>query len=187
VPTIPYVRQTWADTAGGGTPTSAARFNVQEAGINDVSYAPAVRVYHNATQSLTSATETALAFNTEVYDQAGNAVDTMHDTATNNSRLTCRYAGIYHVTGNIQFAGNATGSRTLFLRVNGTASQYLGYVAIAASATVPQALHVSSDLNLAVNDYVQLFAYQDSGGALNVNAGTALAPFSCEFMMHRVG
>jgi hypothetical protein len=182
VPTIPYVRSTHSD----GQSFSAAKANQLEAGINDVSYAPAVRVYHNATQSLTSGTETALAFNTEIQDQAGNAADTMHDNVTNNSRLTCRYAGIYHVTGNIQFAGNATGSRILFLRVNGTASQYHAYVAIPASTTVPQVLHVSCDISLAVNDYVQLFAQQDSGGALNVNAGTALAPFGCEFMMHRI-
>src|SRR5262245_42130802 len=121
MPAIPYVRNpTWADGLAGGTSIDAADLNKIENGIFEISYAPAVRVFHNANQSIATSTITALAFNSERFDQAGNAADTMHDTVTNNSRLTCRYAGIYAIYASIEWAGNAAGQRNLQFRVNGT-------------------------------------------------------------------
>ena len=101
---IPYVKQTWTDGSGGGTPISAARLGVLEEGILDSSLAPAVRVFHNASQSITNSTLTALAFNSERFDQAGGVASTMHDTVTNNSRLTAIYAGVYMIGGTIRWA-----------------------------------------------------------------------------------
>src|SRR5712671_3909345 len=97
---VPYVKQTWIDN-NGANPVSAARLGVLEEGILDVSQAPAVRVFHNAAQSTTNITQTVLAFNSERYDQAAGAAAAQHDTVTNNSRLTCLYAGIYKITGTI--------------------------------------------------------------------------------------
>src|SRR6266576_1935140 len=93
---IPYVAQTWTD---GVSAASAARLTVIEAGVHEAHFQPAVRVFHNAAQSLTTGVATALAFNSERFDQAGNVADTQHDTVTNNSRLTCRYAGVYLISG----------------------------------------------------------------------------------------
>src|SRR5262245_1380457 len=98
MPTIPYVKQTWTD---GASSCNAARNNVHENGLFEISYAPAVHVTHNANQSINTATDTVLAFNTERFDQCANTADTMHDTVTNNSRLTCRYAGVYQITAHI--------------------------------------------------------------------------------------
>jgi hypothetical protein len=180
---IPYVKQTWTDGSGGGTPISAARLGVLEEGILDVSQAPAVRVFHNTTQSATSGVGLALAFNSERYDQAGGAASTMHDTVTNNSRLTAIYAGIYKITGQVQWAASAGGTfRTADIRLNGA-------TVIARSGEPPMnttgnGLVVTTDYSLAVNDYVELVATQDSGGALNVLNS---ANYSPEFMMVRVG
>jgi hypothetical protein len=180
---IPYVKQSWSDGSGGGTPESAARLGVIEEGILDVSKAPAVRVFHNANQSLTSGTPLALAFNTEFFDQAAGAASTQHDTVTNNSRLTCLYAGIYLVIGNASFAANATGYRQLLIRTNGTISSG-NVVSPVNSGTLTTDLSVSMIAALAVNDYVELVAAQNSGGALNV----LTAPnFSPGLMMARVG
>src|SRR5262245_16079260 len=107
---IPYTKQTWTDGSGGGTPISAARLGVIEEGILDASQAPAVRVTHNTTQSTTSGVDLFLAFNTERFDQVAGTSSTMHDTSTNNSRLTALYAGIYQITGQIEYASNATGA-----------------------------------------------------------------------------
>jgi hypothetical protein len=183
MPTVPYVKQTWTD---GVSALSAARMAVIESGIYELSFAPSAKVYHSSTQAITSSTETALAFNTEVYDTVANGLDVQHDTVTNNSRLTCRYAGKYHVTANCEFVANATGYRWLTLRVNGTAAQYLGLDRRVGHATVGGTLLVSADLDLAVNDYVQAFVFQDSGGNLNVSAASALLPFVCQMMWHRV-
>src|SRR5262245_3650198 len=100
---IPYVKQTWTDGSGGGTPISAARLGVLEEGILDVSQAPTVRVTHSANQNINTGTQTQVAFNTEDWDQAAGASSTMHDNVTNNTRLTCRYAGIYLVTAEVEW------------------------------------------------------------------------------------
>lgn len=184
---IPYVENPpWADGSGGGTPISAAKLNTLEQGVTDAHLKPAVSVYHNASQAITNNTETALLFNTEQYDTVGGASSTMHDTATNTSRLTCRHAGKYHVSAFLQFPANGTGHRQLFFRVNATAGQYLGFVRIVANASVAGNLHSNVTIDLAVNDYVEAFVLQDSGGSLSVLAGTALFPSLCQFQMHRV-
>jgi len=175
---IPYVRATHSD----GQSWSAAKANLLEAGVNDVSYAPCVRVFHNAAQAITTGTNTALAFNSERLDQAGNAADTMHDTVTNNSRLTCRYAGVYQITGNIEWVGNATGDRSCGIRLNGTT--FIGQERRVASTTVTHEQVVTTLYALAVNDYVELVVNQSSGGNLNVSVVSNLSP---EFMMVRVG
>ena len=179
---IPYVKQTWVDN-NVANPTSAARLTVIENGVFDAHYQPAVRVTHNAAQSATSGTPLVLAFNTERFDTASNAADTMHDTVTNNSRLTCRYAGKYQITANVEFAANAAGYRQLNLRLNGaTAIALVNMLPI--SGAVVQVLNVTTLYDLAVNDYVEVTATQTSGGALNVDSSGNYTP---EFMMVRVG
>jgi len=178
---IPYVRATHVD----GQSWSAAKANLLEAGVNDVSYAPAVRVFNNANISITaSGVAQALTFNSERFDQAGNAADTMHDTSTNTGRLTCRYAGVYWVRGNAEFAANATGMRRLGIRLNGAGNDYARYSQGNQGAGNAVPIQVDSLMLLAVNDYVELMATQDSGGALNV---LATGNYSPEFMMVRVG
>lgn len=180
--TIPYVSQSWIDGSGGGTPVSAARLGVIEAGITNISYAPAVRVFHNAAQAITTATATALAFNSERFDQAGNVADTMHDTAVNNSRLTCRYAGVYLVTANIEWAANTAGTRTLAIR-HSVGPTFYGETSLQSPTSAVVRQQAVTLMALAVNDYVECVVTQDSGGNLNVNS---TGNFSPEFMMVRV-
>ncbi len=179
MPTVPYVKQTWTD---GVSQASAARLTVIENGIYDASLAPAVRVYHNAAQSIANNTVTTLAFNSERFDQASGVADTMHDNVTNNSRLTCRYAGVYQITAQVGWAVSAAGSRYVEIRVNNA-------IPIALEEKEPEttgtamATTVSTLYAMAVNDYVEVRVFQDSGGALNVNSTGNWTP---EFMMVRV-
>jgi len=125
--------------------------------------------FHNTTQSLTDSTETALSFNSEDFD-----VGTLHDTSTNNSRITvpASNAGVYLAVGAAGFAPSATGLRYIVLRKNGTTK--LAMVTMpsntAGSGTIIQ---VSACLSLAVADYIEVIAFQSSGGALNVGHATA--------------
>jgi len=178
-----YVRNpTWVDGSGGGTSIDAADLNANDLGVFNAFYQPCSRVTHNAAQAITTGTNTALAFNTERFDQAGNTTDTMHDTVTNNSRLTCRYAGVYQITGNIEWAGNATGDRSVGIRLNGTT--FIGQERRVASTTVTHEQFISTLYAMAVNDYVELIVNQTSGGNLNVSQVANISP---EFMMVRVG
>jgi len=178
VPTIPYVGLTWADGSGGATPTSAANFNIMNAGILEVSYAPAVRAWAGATTSCTTATWTSQALNSEDFDQAGNAASTMHDTVTNNSRLTCRYAGVYQITGHGAMQVSAAGTqRAIRVFLNNT-TVVGGPIDFTPSATSQQ-MGLSTLYKLAVNDFVELQVFQNSGGNLTFS--------TTAFCMVRVG
>ena len=136
---------------------------------------PHAIVTHNANQSVANATLTALAFNTEAADN--NAI---HDTATNNSRLTLNKVGLWLVHGSATFALNATGDRFLQIRVNGDANNRPGNNSRGGSATLSPGVEVTALVRAsAVTDYVELMAYQNSGGALNVE--TSAAPTSPRF------
>lgn len=178
--TIPYTENTpWAD---GATAITAAKLNNLEQGVSDAQQQPAVRVFHNANQSLTTSVSTVLAFNSERFDTAGGAASTQHDTVTNNSRLTCLYAGKYEISASISFDANATGVRQVLFKLNATTT--IAQILVpSAGATFVTSLSLNTLYDLAVNDYVETFAFQSSGGALNV--GT-FANHSPEFMMCRI-
>jgi hypothetical protein len=139
--------------------------------------APAARVFHSAAQTLTTSVALPLAFDSERFD-----TDNIHDTVTNNSRLTCRTAGKYQITANAQWPANGTGIRILQIRING--GTVIATTRVAGNATYGNELNLSALWDMAVNDYVDVLAFQDSGGNLNVAAS---ASFSPEFSMVRVG
>lgn len=158
--------------------TTVRPTNVTAGTYNQIS-AQAVwaRVFHNAVQSIPNNTVTALTFNSERAD-----TDTIHDTATNNSRLTCKTAGVYQISAHVGYASNTTGYRVLQLTVNGTTT--IASEVVTPVTGVPTRLTVTSLYALAVNDYVEAQAFQTSGGALNTEQ---VANYSPEFMMVRLG
>jgi hypothetical protein len=137
---------------------------------------PAARVYHSANQSIANTTDVALAFNSERFD-----TDMIHDVTVNNTRLTCKTAGKYLIVAQARFALNATGFRRLQLKVNGSAT--IAQFNVAASSADATELIVTTLWEMAVNDYVEVLAYQTSGGALNIEQGNAFSP---EFGMVQV-
>lgn len=137
------------------------------------------RAYHNANQTTTSGVDFVVALNQDRYD-----TDAIHDPSTNNSRLTCKTAGVYHIHGQIMWATHATGLRSAVIRLNGTTIIGIArHDAIIASGE-QTFIEVSTDWPLVVNDYVELVGQQLSAGTLDIVAGS---PFSPEFMMVRWG
>lgn len=138
------------------------------------------RVYHNATQSISSGgTAAPLAFNSERYD-----TDTIHDNSTNNTRLTCKTAGSYLIIGSVLFDVNATGQRLLEIRLNGTTLLADQRTNAIAGGTLGTGLTIATQYPLAVNDYVELLVFQNSGSSLNVLSAGNYTP---EFMIVRIG
>lgn len=142
-------------------------------------YTQGARAYHSVNQSIADNTDTALALNSERYD-----TDAIHDNVTNNSRLTCKTAGKYIIVGNVAFDLNNTGIRLLRIRLNGVTNIGSQLTRGSAGTGSDDNMNVSTIYDLAVNDYVQLFFFQNSGVALNVNANASVSP---EFMMQRIG
>lgn len=149
-------------------------------GLHASSFAPAIsaaaKVYHSVSQSIATTTPILLAFDTEKFD-----TDTIHDNVTNNSRLTCKTAGKYLITVSVNFAANSTGYREVSIRLNGTSdiAKHRSNAIVDASV-----IGATTVYDLAVNDYVEVIVYQNSGGALNVNR---LADYSPDFSMVKVG
>jgi hypothetical protein len=180
------VSKTWTDPSEGGTIDRDTGQTLRESDwdailsnllmIGGTTGEIAANAYHSVAQSIATATWTIVALNSERYD-----TDTIHDLVTNNSRLTCKTAGKYMITASVEFAANATGNRLLELRLN-TGGVAQGGTILAADyrsnmgAGVVTRLSVSRQFSMAVNDYVELNVYQDSGGALNLNATGSLSP-----------
>lgn len=141
-------------------------------------YTQGARVYHNANQSITTATFTQLAFNSERYD-----TDSIHDNVTNNSRLTCQTAGKYLIIGSIYFAAAAGGSRHLAIRLSTGVDIAYMQLAPDASVNVYRAT-VAAIWDMTVGQYVEVRVYQDTGAGLNVLVNDSN---SAEFMMQRIG
>lgn len=123
------------------------------------------------TQSIPNTAWTAITFDVEDVDTADG-----HSTSSNTSRYTAVYAGWYWGGGSVGFSLNATGARGASWYVNGSAISPVGTLlpTIGASfgATVPAPGQL---FFLNVGDYVELRGFQNSGGALNTQAGSAMS------------
>ena len=170
--TIPYTKTTWATN----DLVTAAKLNQIEQGVEDAQSGPIARVYHNAAQSISTATETTLAFNNERDDNVAGVASNQHDNSSNNSRLTCRYNGFYIMGAQIEWASAPT-LGTIKLRFNGTA-----YLVENNSAST--LLTCVTGHYLSVNDYVEVRVTQTSGGNLNVSTNANWTP---EFWWARIG
>lgn len=128
---------------------------------------PRAQMTQTVAQSIPNNAFTAMTFSTEEFDSHNG-----HSTSLNTSRYTAQRAGKYVFNGGPSFGPNATGGRGTWWAKNGTAvngSQILIPNNGAGLSTNVPGRGVFVDM--AINDYVELFAYQNSGGALSSNAG----------------
>lgn len=171
---IPFASatDTWSDSADltyDGTDLgigSGKRFRMQSQ--NRIRYLNSMANAYRITsdQTLSNNTNTIVEFNAEQFD-----TDTIHDNSTNPGRLTAKLAGKYLVSCSIRWEGNATGTRSVGLRKNGTT-----FISANGSKDV-EGNHVIVTgspviIDLAANDYVEVIAFQDSGGDLDIIVDT---------------
>lgn len=139
--------------------------HVAENAIDAHGAIPAARVYNSGNQSIANSSLTTLNFNSENYD-----TDNIHDNTTNPSRLTCKTAGIYQIIAHVSFASNPTGYRRVVVIYNGGGIAAEAFIpAVTGGSTV---VVVAGNYKLAVGDYIELRAQQNSGGALDVISGS---------------
>jgi hypothetical protein len=134
------------------------------------------RVYDSANQSIVSGTYTTITFDSERFDTDG-----IHSVVSNTDRLTAQRDGVYLISATIRFATNSTGIRWVGIRLNGTA-----YIVIAdqnATSGYSTRITLTTLYELSTDDYVDLRVWQNSGGALNVEA---VGNYSPEFGMVRM-
>jgi len=181
MPTWPNPPRTWlpGETVTDLLMNAQLRDPLQLLGGNDGEIgvsAPCARVYHSASQTVGHASNTALQFDSERFD-----TDSIHDPVTNNTRLTVPVAGKYLIVGQVRFASNLSGERSLAIRLNGT-TELAALVVDAVNGDITEMI-VTTIHELAASDYVELMAYHNSGGDLSVVAAANRSP---EFSIVRV-
>ncbi len=126
-------------------------------------------VVRTAAQQLTTATVTAITFDTMGFD-----IGTMWNPAL-PTRLTVPVGGggTYLCLAQAGFAANAVGQRQMRITKNGAALQAILNLPAAAAFEVD--LHVSQLIPVIDGDYFGIDVYQDSGGNLNTTANTQLS------------
>jgi hypothetical protein len=134
---------------------------------------PIARLRQTVAQSIPASTFTPITFTTEDIDSdpAGTGG---HSTSVNTSRWVCQYAGWYLFAGGVGWAANAVGRRICAWFINGTiisGSQMAGPTTAGFDCEITARVEFAY---LNAGDYVELTAYQESGGALLtiVTAGT---------------
>jgi hypothetical protein len=146
---------------GGGTPAFVGAF-----------------VYHSTTQNISTATSTAVTFDSELIDTAS-----FHEAVTNPTRITVGTTGKYRLRGGGRWAAFA-GPAEIWMRKNGTTSlrgsdsgaQEVDAAVSASHSEVPV-------VELSASDYVELMVYQASG-VTQAFGGSASADayFAIEFL-----
>lgn len=121
----------------------------------------------SAAQTIATATSTAISWG------AASQTNPNHWISGSPTRLTVQRAGVYELNASLLFATNSTGVRRLLVFVNGVALGTGSNNSVQAVAGVATSVNfVSRKLTLAAGAYVEIYAYQDSGGNLAVNTGS---------------
>lgn len=123
---------------------------------------PAHALLHGvSTQSLVNNSPTTITLGTQVRA-------TRMTTTVGTGRINVSVAGIYLVSGMASFDINTTGRRMAAVMLNGTVVTQTANTSQASDG--PFRLSTSTyPLSLVAGDFLQLQAYQQSGGALNVD------------------
>jgi hypothetical protein len=129
------------------------------------------------TQSLSNNTATAITYDSETFD-----TDAFHSTSTNTSRITipAGLGGYYHVLVRCAWNLNATGVRFVWIYKNG--SELVKVDELAGNNTVYVFTQGSAILNLAANDYIEMYGSQTSGGALSAFARDSELAFQATYL-----
>jgi hypothetical protein len=98
-----------------------------------------------------------------------------HSTSVNTSRFTAQVAGIYRFSGAFAVPTSATGYRLGAWFYNGAEYNSNSRIYVTPStASINSVPMPSTKIRMAVGDYVEFAAFQNSGGALTTTDGTWL-------------
>jgi hypothetical protein len=143
---------------------------------------PSCRVYRSSAQTIPNAGQTLLSFTAARHDTM-SGIDPMW-SAGDPTRVAIHTPGIYIATACVEFAANAAGMRTVAL-FDTAANQFF------AIEESPPVGGDTTDLTCSSGPYYvaaatsfQVYVFQNSGAALEVNASPAYSP---EFSVAMIG
>ena len=169
-------------TAVAGTVATAAYMNSVKAASDFWALTPRAYVYQSSVTSVanSAATWTLLPWQAEVFDIVQSGDSPMHDTTTDPSRVYIRTTGKYEINGQVQIVLNSVGYRAAQVRLNaagsGSGGTQLALNVVDASSAALVSLPIPTvEVSLTEGDYVEAFAQQNSGGALNTVVGVGVS------------
>lgn len=121
--------------------------------------------YGNTNQAIATGTFTAVTFDSDEWD-VGNC----HSTTANPTRFTVPHggAGVYLLSAVISFMTSAVGQRIIKVTKNGQEIRGNGYIMTSTGGVYVTGMSFSLVTPLNDGDYLEVIAYQDTGGNLNI-------------------
>jgi hypothetical protein len=142
-----------------------------EMALDVLPYVPTVKATRSTVQPIPGGgVMTAIAFDVERWD-----TDNVHDTVVNNTRFVCNRAGKYFVKAMIAWGVTFTGQGEIRIYKNGGPG--VGVPVVVGDATLnwnganpsfDYVLRAIDIVDLAVNDFLEVYVLNTSGGAANV-------------------
>ena len=146
-------------TVAGGipswaTPSSGASFSGAQA-------------RNSSSQSITNNTETAIIFDSEIFDSG-----TYWDTGS-NTRFTVPSTGKYSISVSVLFNYSVAGYQTIKIYKNGAFAYQVDRVGFTGTSSNAFSLGKTSLISLTASDYVEAFYYQNSGSTQTIFGNTS--------------
>jgi hypothetical protein len=123
-------------------------------------YFSRVSAFLSTTQTLANAVWTKINFNTEL-------IDSLEEFS--GARFTALYDGSYEVACFVSFVFNSKGYREVAIYKNGAPTNYRTRSDPSERSNSDTIQNLSAIVDLAVGDYIEIYAYQNRGGSLNLN------------------
>lgn len=146
---------------GDGLTAAYMNSNVRDA-INFLLTPPLARVHQATGQSIANSTWTTVSFDATDWDS-----DSGHSNSVNNSRYTCQVPGYYRVEFVVGFGVNTVPLASI--GKNGTRISGSGNAGGANAGAPWGTAKTSDEVHMVVNDYVEGFVFQNSGGAITTS------------------
>jgi hypothetical protein len=135
---------------------------------------PRALCYPSGSQTLATGTATAITMDSEAYD-----TDNMHNPGVNPTRFTPQTPGLYEVTAQIGYVGNATGLRQVAIYLNGAVQCITNPGATGATQYVQVEKEIYCNGS---TDYMEMLGTQTSGGNLNTGGGVNTTFFQARWV-----
>ena len=154
-----------------GTPPSFTDGNiVHDVTLTALAKPYGCRVYKSSGLSPADSTWTVISYSGAVYD-------TDPTSWSSGSQLALNTTGLWEIRARVTWAGNATGGRAIQVRKNAGGSVSGGtQLDLHGMQAAPAAIQTSNlllcEVSATAGDYVELFVWQSSGGALALSLST---------------
>lgn len=155
---MPKTYTTVPDKATGDVLTESNWDTHIKDNINNILVPPMVKAVRTSAQTINDATATAMQFDAaDEFD-----TDVMHDTVTNNSRITIQTTGVYIVIGRAVYSAASDAFQSIAIRLNGSTTLTTVSHPTAGGGGSGTEYNCSVAYAFTAGDYVELVCYQDN-------------------------